>query len=144
MGFLSWFKNNPDEEDSTGNQLDLFSKSKNLPERRRVDGATVRKQFSKTIQAKGGDAEAQATSTEALTEEIMGCGTEDLYEGTNAKRRRRETLPARAQEALMTGEIVATHDLKGEDVQGNQLQRNEQITDSVRKSGKKVRKLFPW
>lgn len=144
MGFLSWFKNNLNEEESTGSQLDLLGESKNLPERRRVDGVTVRKKFNKTIQDKGGSGRCQARSTEALTQEVLGCSTKDLYEATGAKQSKRETLPDTAQEALMTGEIVATHDLKGKDVRGNQSQRNTQIEDSVRASGKKVRKWFPW
>jgi hypothetical protein len=36
------------------------------------------------------------------------------------------------------------HDLKKEDVQSDQRERNRQIKDAARKSGKKVRKLFPW
>lgn len=45
----------------------------------------------------------------------------------------------------MTGEIVATHDLKSRAIQGRtQGQIHSEIVGSVRDSGKKVRKLFPW
>ena len=144
MGFLSWFKQNPQEEESSGSQLDLFGNSQNLPERRRVDGATVNKNFNRTIKEKGGTGNVHRDSTEALTEEVMGCGTEALYEQTEAKSGDRSTLPERAQEALMTGEIVASHDLKDKDISGTRSQKNEQIVDSVKDSGRKVRKWFPW
>ncbi|NER08585.1 MAG: hypothetical protein F6K17_41680 [Okeania sp. SIO3C4] len=144
MGFLNWFKENPQEDDSTGSQLDLFGNSQELAERRRVDGVTVRRNFTNTIEEKGGSKIAFGRSTEALTQEVMGCETRELYKQTGAKRGRRETLPERAQEALMTGEIVASHDLKQADIQGDQEQRDDQIVNSVRGSGKKVRRWFPW
>ena len=124
--------------------MSLFDDSRELLERQRVSGVTVRKNFTKTIQDKGGDDRCQARSTEALTQEVMGCGTRELYKQTGAKRNRRDTLPERAQEALMAGEVVATHDLKGQAIQGDQGARNQQIEASVRGSGQKVRNLFPW
>ena len=51
--------------------MDLFGNSQNLPKRQRVDGATVRRNFTKTIQEKGGDAKCQAKSIDALTEEVL-------------------------------------------------------------------------
>lgn len=122
----------------------MFGNSQNLPERKRVDGATVNRKFNRTIKEKGGTGEVYAQSAEALTEEMMGCGTTELYEQTEAKSGDRSTLPERAQEALMTGEIVASHDLKDKDISGTRSQKNEQIVDSVRDSGRKVRKWFPW
>ena len=124
--------------------MSLLGDSQALVERRRVDGVTVRKNFTKTIQDKGGDEVAQERSTAALTQEVMDCSPRDLYRETGSKQGRRETLPERAQEALMTGEIVSTHDLKQKTITGNQQQRNQQIEGAVRDSGKKVRKLFPW
>lgn len=144
MGFLNWLKENPDEEASTGSQISLFDDSETLLERQRVSGVTVRKNFTKTIQDKGGDSRCQARSTEALNQEVLGCGTRELYQKTGAKRNRRETLPERAQEALLAGEVIATHDLKQRSIEGDQNSRNQQIEDSVRGSGEKVRGLFPW
>lgn len=144
MGFLNWLKDNPDEEASTGSQINLFNDSETLLERQRVSGVTVRKNFTKTIQDKGGDSRCQARSTEALNQEVLGCSTRELYKQTGAKRNRRETLPERAQEALLAGEVVATHDLKQQSINGNQDERNRQIEGSVRGSGKRVRGLFPW
>ncbi|MBP0017994.1 MAG: hypothetical protein J7647_10605 [Cyanobacteria bacterium SBLK] len=115
-----------------------------MPERKRVDGATVNRNFNRVIKDKGGTGKIYARSAEALTEEVMGCKTEALYEQTGAKEGDRSTLPERAQEALLTGEIVASHDLKDKDISGTRSQKNEQIVDSVRDSGRKVRKWFPW
>lgn len=122
----------------------MLGESQNLPERQRVDGATVRRNFSKAIADKGGNDAAQAKSTEVLTREVMGCGTKELYERTGAKKSDRSSLPERAQEALMTGEIAAAHDLRASDVEGEQSERNGQIVAIVRGAGRKVRKLFPW
>ena len=74
----------------------------------------------------------------------MGCGTKELYESTGAKKNDRSSLPERAQEALITGEVVAAHDLRASDVEGDQSERNNQIVGIVRGAGRKVRKLFPW
>ncbi|MBP0017992.1 MAG: hypothetical protein J7647_10595 [Cyanobacteria bacterium SBLK] len=115
-----------------------------MPERRRVDGITVRNKFEDAIKDKGGTDKTYARSTEALTREVMGCGTRELYEQTEAKKGDRSTLPEVAQEALMTGEIVATHDLNEREVSGTQREKNEQIVESVKDSGRKTRRLFPW
>jgi general stress protein YciG len=122
--------------------LSLFEESK--PVRSRVDGATVRKDFTQTIQNKGGDGEAQAQSTEKMTRTIFGCGTKQLYEETQSKKGDRSTLPQDAQTAYIVGETAATHDLKATDIDGNQQQRNQQIVDTVEDSSKKVKGLFPW
>jgi hypothetical protein len=95
------------------------------------------------IKEKGGDGGCQAKATEILTRAVLGCGTKELYEQTGVSRNQRETLPERAQETLMVGEVVATHDLKPQSISGNQEHKNEQIIDSVRSSGQKTRKLFP-
>ena len=74
----------------------------------------------------------------------MGCSSRELYKSTGAKRSDRSTLPERAQEALMTGEVVAAHDLRESNVDGTQVERNGKIVAIVRGSGRKVRKLLPW
>ena len=119
--------------------------SQELTQRKRVDGVTVRKKFTGTIVEKGGDDDAIANSTEMMTREVLGTSTRNLYKEIGAKRHKRDSLPSVAQEALMTGEIVATHDLQqSEDFEGSQEQVNQQIEGQVRASSKKVRKLFPW
>jgi hypothetical protein len=84
----------------------------------RVDGAIVRKDFSKAIQDKGGDAECQQDSTEALTYEMFDCSSRKLYEETGGLRGKRETLPKEAQKAYLVAETVATHDLQAHQVRG--------------------------
>ena len=144
MGFLNWFESNAQEEDSTGEQLSLLDNSEALLERQRVDGALVRKRYTRTIQDKGGSSEIYGSATEALTKTVMGCGTRELYERTGAKRNQRETLPVVAQEALLGAEIVANHDLKQAPIVGGQEQRDEQIIAAAQESGTKWRKLLPW
>jgi hypothetical protein len=140
--FLAWFKNNPEE--AAESQLELFGSSQALTKHERVDGATVRKDFNQAIKDSGGDREAQAKSTVAMTEELFGCKPKTLYEQTGGKEGSRSTLPKEAQKAYIVGETVATHDLKAKEITGSQQQKNQQIVDSVRDSGKKARRLFPW
>ena len=142
MGFLDWFKSTP--EDSEETQLDLLNSS-SQPIRGRVDGAIIRKDFTRAIQEGGGDDQAQANSTAGMTRELFDCEVRDLYRETGGKRGDRTSLPAEAQKAYMVGETVATHDLKqAGKFDGNQQQVNRQIEDTVVDSSKKVRKLFPW
>ena len=104
----------------------------------------MRKNFTQTIKDKGGSRRCYQDSTEVLTKEVLGCETSKLYEETGAKPGDRSTLPERGQEALMTGEIIATYDLKEKDISGTEKERNQKIVESVRDSGQKTRKLFPW
>jgi hypothetical protein len=121
MGFLNWFKSNPDEVQES--QLDLFGNSTELTRRERVDGATVRNDFTKTIQDKGGDEKAQRDSTEAMTRALFDCNTQELYQGTGARKGDRSTLPKEAQKAYIVGETVATHDLKPKTLKGANSKR---------------------
>jgi hypothetical protein len=84
-------------------QLDLFGNSTELTRRERVDGATVRNDFTKTIQDKGGDEKAQRDSTEAMTRSLFDCNTQELYQGTGARKGDRSTLPKEAQKAYIVG-----------------------------------------
>jgi|GEM_PF-4858127 len=79
-----------------------------------------------------------------MTEELFDTPPKQLYEATGGKPGKRETLPKPAQKAFIAGDTVADFDLKEQDIQGNSTQKNEQIVDSVRKSGKKVRRWLPW
>lgn len=141
MGFLNWF-GKQEEETSQESQLELFGSSSAL--RERVDGAIVRKEFSKTVDEKGGTDETQAYATEAMTREIFGCSTEDLYKETKARPGRRQTLPQDAQTAYIVGEVAATHKLKGTEIGGNQSQKHERIVDTVEQSAREVKGIFPW
>jgi len=143
MGFLSWFEVKPEDSDET--QLDLFNPSSGKPVRTRVDGATVRKDFTRAIQDSGGDNIAQRNSTVEMTRELFDCSVDELYQETGGKKNNRLTLPKEAQKAYIVGETVATHDLNDAGkFDGNQQQVNRQIEDTVVDSSKKVRKLFPW
>ncbi|HEY9658127.1 MAG TPA: hypothetical protein V6C65_06720, partial [Allocoleopsis sp.] len=71
----------------------------------------VRKNFSRTVDEKGGTDQTQADATETMTRNLFGCSTKELYQGTGGRKGRRETLPHDAQTAYIVGEVVATHDL---------------------------------
>ena len=144
MGFLNWFESNPQEESSTGEQLSLLDNSQELVERQRVDGAIVRKLYTQTIKAKGGNNRTYPNATEELTHEVMGCSTQDLYQQTGAKLHKRETLPVSAQSAIIAAEVLANYELKGQDITGDEYDRHQQIIEAARQTGKRCRKSFPW
>ena len=124
--------------------MDIFGGASQPVHYTRVDGATVYKDFCNTIKDKGGAGEVYRQSAEAMSEALFDMGTEQLYTATGGKQNQRKTLPKEAQKAFIVGETVANHDLKVKDIKGSQNKKNEQIVDSVRESGQKARKLFPW
>lgn len=142
MSFLQWLAGKQEEPEES--QLDIFGGSQGLTKRERVDGAVVNKDFNQEIKNKGGSERTYPRATEALAEELFDVGSKELYKATEGKRNDRSTLPKEAQKAFIVGEIVATHDLRDKEIQGNQQQRDSQIVESVRDSGKKARGLFPW
>jgi hypothetical protein len=142
MGFLNWFKEQP-EETSEASQMDLLGNS--LPVRSRVDGAIVRKEFTKTIKEKGGGKMTQAQATEAMTRELFGCGTNEIYRETGANQSKRETLPYEAQTAYIVGEAVCTDRLKETPIEGSDSQKHAQIVDVVESTTRnEVKGLFRW
>lgn len=126
--------------------MDLNGHSPNLNLRQeRVDGAIVNRDYRKAIQDKGGDKQGQIDSSNALSQEIFDVTPGQLYRSTGGKAYNRSTLPKEAQKAFIVGETIATHDLQGKEITGtSQREVNLEIADTVRESGKKVRKLFPW
>ncbi|MDX2098264.1 MAG: hypothetical protein SFW36_10855 [Leptolyngbyaceae cyanobacterium bins.59] len=112
--------------------------------RSRVDGASIRKDFSATIQEKGGDSRTQAHATERMTRELFGCSTDELYQETQGRRGDRTTLPQDAQSAYIVGEVASTHQLKETDIEGNPQQKHQQIVDTVGETSRRVKGIFPW
>lgn len=141
MGFLKWFESQ-EEEPSEESQLSLIEKPGAI--RQRANGLNVRKEFTRKIKDKGGDSLTQATSTEAMTRELFGCSSEELYQGTESQRGKRETLPADAQNAFIVGEVVAGHRLDELETKGNKQQKHHQIVDTVTEASREVKPLFPW
>jgi hypothetical protein len=124
--------------------MDLFGGSQALTPHERVDGAIVNRDLNKTIKNKGGSKDVYAKSAEALSRELFDVGSEELYERTGGRKNDRSSLPKPAQKAFMVGEIKADLDLQQKDIKGEPVQRNKEIVDSVRESGKEARKWFPW
>ncbi|NEP61211.1 MAG: hypothetical protein F6K31_30245 [Symploca sp. SIO2G7] len=128
--------------------MDLIGNSQELvPPRKRVDGAIVFRRFTQTIKDNGGDDEAYQLSIQAETEELFGCSVRELYEGTGAKRHRRDTLPQPAQEAYMVNESLSANELErliGTIGGESQEEVNAQIVGKVRQQSKQTRKWLPW
>lgn len=112
--------------------------------RGRVDGSTIRKDFTQTIKDKGGTERTQAKATERMTRELFDCNTKEIYEQTGGRRGDRTSLPQDAQTAYMVGETAATHRLKATLIEGNQQQKEDQIIDTVAEASKEVKGIFPW
>jgi hypothetical protein len=141
MGFLNWFQKS-ETTASEDTQLSLIDNSQ--PLRGRVDGGTVRREFTKTISDKGGSKDTHADATETMTRSLFGCGTDDLYQGTGGRKGDRTTLPQDAQTAYIVGETAATHELKATPIAGNKQQKHQQIVDTVENATNKTRGIFPW
>ena len=128
--------------------MDLLGPSQELvPQRKRVDRATVFKRFTNAIKANGGDEDAYPDAIGAETEELFDCDVEDLYQQTGAKLGRRDTLPAPAQEAYMVNESLSANELERQEgtIGGeSQAEMNDKITGVVRQQAKRTRKWLPW
>ena len=148
MGFLDFWKSEKASIEESASQLDILGQSQELtPPRKRVDGVTVFKRLTKTIQANGGDRDAYRFSIEAETNELFDCSVKELYDETGAKRQDRSTLPQPAQEAYMVNESLSANELERlEGAIGGESQEevNAQITGVVRQQAKQTRKWLPW
>jgi hypothetical protein len=129
-------------------QTSLLFTPESLPALRdRSDGASVRRRFSQSIQANGGDSDAQRDATIAETEELFGCSPKDLYRGTGGKQPNRSTLPAPVQEAYMVNEVLSANELdRMEGTLGgdSQAEVNAKIVGVVREQSRQTRRFFPW
>lgn len=98
------------------------------------------------IKAKKGSNRAIEDSERAMSEELFDCTPRQLFKATDADPSNRSTLPKDAQKALIVGETIATHDLNQAKMGSspNSELRDAEITETVRESAQKVRKLFPW
>jgi hypothetical protein len=135
MGFLTWWNNQPKDE-----QLSLLGDtSEPLVQQQRVDNAVTQKALQSEVHARGGDKLTSKIVNATITSNMLDCSVDQLYRETGGKRGNRATLPAEAQEALMTGDIIARHEIVGQDAHGHQ-----QILDAADTGSRKARKLFPW
>ena len=117
------------------------------PLRKRVDGATVNRRFTKTIKDNGGGPQSYKKAIRAETKELFGCTVRELYEQTGGKFRDRSTLPQPAQEAYMVNESLAANELErhiGTIGGETQEEVDEQIIGVVRDQSKRTRKWLPW
>ena len=126
----------------------MWEQSQKLaPQRKRVDGATVFRRFTDTIQANGGDEEAYVRAVVTETNELFGCTVGELYKETGGKQNRRETLPHEVQQAYMVNETLSAYEL--ERMEGSiggesQDEVNDQINAVVREQSKQTRRWLPW
>lgn len=141
MGFLRWLQQQPNNLDS---QLELFGGSQKLTQHERVDGATVYKDFQQSMIDKQVSPEGRRKTVAAETQELFDCTIDELYKGTGGKKGDRSSLPKEAQKAYMVNETIATHRIQESEFSGNQKQRDDQATETVRETAKQTRKWFPW
>lgn len=116
MSFWQWWQSEGqlEQEASTDSQLTLGGSSDLLPTDERVDGATVRKRFTKAIQDNGGSKKAQQMATEAESQALFDCTTAELYKRTGGNRRKgRRTLPPAIQEGYLVNESICANHLEG-------------------------------
>lgn len=147
MGFLQWWANNQEEPQEQQLSLDLNGHSPDAEIQRpeRVDGAVVNKDFRQAIAHQGGDDRAQIDSSIVMSNELFDVSPAQLYRATGGRAFDRSTLPKDAQKAFIVGETIATYDLNDNQIQGTSRREiNNEITETVRASGKQARKLFPW
>lgn len=148
MGFLNWWKNEAENQEESASQLDLIGDSQQLaPQRKRVDGATVFKRFTKSIKDNGGGSRSYQRAIGAETEELFDCDVDQLYKGTGGKQGDRSTLPQAAQEAYMVNESLASNELERQQgTIGGETQKevDGKIVESVRQTSKQTRKWLPW
>ncbi|MEP1075181.1 hypothetical protein NDI52_07215 [Leptolyngbya sp. PL-A3] len=144
MGFINWWQNNQEETDS---QLNLLGDSQPLTRHERVDSATVNKDFTKAIKEAGGSDRAYPRAVRAETEQLFGCGVDELYESTGGSKGDRSTLPKEAQKAYMVSETLSAHRLH-EEVKGNnhgsQRQKDDRVVETVKDTATHVRNWLPW
>ena len=148
MGFLNWWKSEAENQEESASQLDLIGDSQQLaPQRKRVDGATVFKRFTKSIKDNGGGSRSYRRAVGAETEELFDCNVEQLYKETGGKAGDRSTLPQAAQEAYMVNEVMAANELERQvgTIGGeSQSDVDGKIVESVRQTSKQTRRWFPW
>ena len=149
MSFWQWLQNNQEKPETKQLSLNLGNQNqsnKPLPiKHQKVDGAIVNRDFRKAIHHKGGDEQCQIDSSVAMSQELFDTNPRQLYKQAGGKAYQRSTLPKEAQKAFIVGETIATHDLNEKEIlKQSQHELNREITNTVRNSGKKARKLFPW
>lgn len=148
MGFFDFWNSEGSEAEQPESQLSLTGESEKLaPQRKRADGVSVFRRFTQSIQDNGGDQDAHSDAIQAETYAMFDCSVKQLYEGTGAKRGKRETLPHEAQQAYMVNESLSAYELErsiGTIGGESQDEVNDKITAVVRETAKTTRKWLPW
>lgn len=134
MGWLDRWKEQPKDT-----QLDLLGEDQALVQQQRLTGAISNKLLAKEVKQRGGTKKTHAAINAIVTQEMLGCDTEQLYETTGGRPGHRDTLPLEAQEALQVGDVAARHEMVSSDAQGDL-----QLKAAARRGCKPARKLFPW
>lgn len=125
----------------------LDDNSQPLAQRKRVDGATVYQDFTKSIKDAGGSNKAIPRAVIAETRELFDCTVDQLYKTTGAKQGDRSSLPKEAQKAYMVNEAIAKHEIDrsiDSDYSNTQDERDSRIIETVRSVSQNTRKWLPW
>jgi hypothetical protein len=122
----------------------LPNSSAEITPHQRVDGATVYKDFTKSVKEAGGSDRAIPRAVQAETQELFACNVNELYEETGGKVGDRASLPTEAQKAYMVNETLSKYVLDKGTQTGNQKQTDETIVEVVKEVARETRKWFPW
>jgi hypothetical protein len=149
MTFANWWQQQPESEDYhpvvEGELMAIASSSEEL-----VTVDTVRRDFDSIMHSKGADPAGVIRANRALEREILDSSSYELARELNPQLPRgvvltHRALPKPAQEGLTAGRIRARYDLEGTEITAeDQAEKNQQIEDSVRQSGRETRKWLPW
>mgnify|MGYP003402348289 CR=1 FL=1 len=149
MTFLNWWQQQPQSEDYhpvvEGKLMAIASSSEEL-----VTVNTVRRDLDRALHSKGADPAGVLQANRALEDEILDSSSYELTRSLNPQLPRgavltHQALPKPAQEGLTAGLLRARYDLEGAEITAeDQTQRNQQIEESVRQSGRETRKWLPW
>jgi hypothetical protein len=151
MAFLNWWNDQPESEDYALEikRKELFpTMTSNQP---LVGADTARQDLDRTLREKGADVNGAMEANQALETEILGRSAYELAKELNPEVvetgavMTTSALPKPAQEGLLAGRIRARYDLEGTEITAkDQAEKNQQIEDSVRQSGRETRKWLPW
>lgn len=88
---------------------------------------------------------AIARGTEAMNRSLFDCTTKELYEQTGATKRKRDTLPAEAQNAMAAAEVQAAADLDEATFEDDGTSsRIKKVVDMSKGAAERTRRYLPW
>lgn len=118
-------------------------------------GITVKNEWTTAVDRAGGTSNTYPAASVALHKEILGHSRTEvdraLLEAHGGPGDHQDALPLMgqhlpepAQRAMMAGHVISAFDLNATEFQGTPEERHEQVIESVKESGRTVRRSLPW